>query len=341
MYRMFKPKPIRITQYVVDNDKTFEYKQQYIDNIGHNVVLDACIPRSFCSYEVKAAIDNSFEEFDIDKAGGLYFWNDNFTKVLADRLIKLDNNKEIYESVIRTNQYYPSQGDTPACSSYAQSGAALSSYVFLNNFDSSIKIPEFNPIVPFAYSRKGDVYGGGQLLDVIAGVYTDYGCCFADSYGKADKTITKPSQSTLSHYPNDTKCKETQNICVQIETDIVERTFQAVKAGFSVVFGSSYCVPTKARIDSNGLRVPILSGRGGHSTHFGAGLYKVVNGTEYIGWINSWGSSMYNVPDSSGLTTCGCWCDKSTVKYFYNDQMMYGTPYAVSCEFNAENKWLF
>ena len=106
--------------------------------------------------------------------------------------------------------------------------------------------------------------------------------------------------------------------------ELADEIIQSCAAGLSVALGNSTAV-NGCTIDSNGVKVATLRGSWAHATHFTS--YRVVNGTEYIGWVNSHGER-YKTSDESEPADM-CWMTRSLVEQFVSTASGYGAPYAV------------
>ena len=106
--------------------------------------------------------------------------------------------------------------------------------------------------------------------------------------------------------------------------ELADEIIKCCAAGLSVAVGNSTAV-NGSTIDSNGVKIATLRGSWAHATHFTA--YRVVRGTEYIGWVNSHGPR-YKSSDE-GEPADMCWMNRVIVEQFVATATGYGPPYAV------------
>ncbi len=106
--------------------------------------------------------------------------------------------------------------------------------------------------------------------------------------------------------------------------ELADEIIQCCAAGLSVPVANSLAV-TGCTIDKNGVKVATLGGYWAHMTHFTA--YRIVNGTEYIGWVNSHGPR-YQSSDE-GEPADMCWMARAQVEQFVASADGYGPPYVV------------
>jgi hypothetical protein len=106
--------------------------------------------------------------------------------------------------------------------------------------------------------------------------------------------------------------------------ELCEEIFECCAAGLAVAVGNSSAVSGHTR-DKNGIKIATLGGSWAHATHFTS--HRIVNGTEYIGWVNSHGG-IYPSSDE-GEPADMCWMDKKTASKFCASMHYYGPPYAV------------
>jgi hypothetical protein len=106
--------------------------------------------------------------------------------------------------------------------------------------------------------------------------------------------------------------------------ELADEIIQCCAAGLAVAIGNSTAV-SGCSVDANGVKVATLRGSWAHATHFTA--YRVVKGTEYIGWINSHGSR-YQSSDE-GEPADMCWMTRSLVEQFVATAPGYGSPYVI------------
>jgi len=106
--------------------------------------------------------------------------------------------------------------------------------------------------------------------------------------------------------------------------ELADEIIQCCAAGLSVALGNSTAV-SGSTTDSNGVKVATLRGSWAHATHFTG--YRVVRGTEYIGWVNSHGGRYKSSDEEEPADMC--WMSRAITEQFVATAAGYGPPYAV------------
>ncbi|MCL2624401.1 MAG: hypothetical protein FWD31_12125, partial [Planctomycetaceae bacterium] len=107
-------------------------------------------------------------------------------------------------------------------------------------------------------------------------------------------------------------------------SDLASQIIECCRAGLGVAFGNSTAV-SGSTTDSNSVKVAVIRGNWAHATHFTS--YRIVNGTEYVFWVNSHGPIYGN--SSEGEPADGAWMTRKMVDTMCQTMSGYGQPYAV------------
>jgi hypothetical protein len=177
----------------------------------------------------------------------------------------------------------------------------------------------FNPIVTWSITKGGSLRGGQTVSEMAAG---------ANEIGHfPEHLVGTNNQSVPSYTEYLDLAKAYQSAILFLNfrgAELAEEIIQCCAAGLSVAIGNSTAV-SGSTIDKNGIKVAILRGTWAHATHFTA--YRIVKGTEYIGWVNSHGSRYSN--SDEGEPADMCWMSRDLVERFVTTASGYGSPYAV------------
>ena len=177
----------------------------------------------------------------------------------------------------------------------------------------------FNPIVTWSITKGGSTRGGQSVAEMAKG---------ANIIGHfPEHLVGTNNQSVPSYREHLEAAKQYQSAILFLnfkEKELADEIIQCCAAGLSVAVGNSTAV-SGSTIDSNGVKVATLRGSWAHATHFTA--YRVVRGTEYIGWVNSHGAR-YQSSDE-GEPADMCWMNRTLVEQFVATASGYGSPYVV------------
>jgi hypothetical protein len=119
--------------------------------------------------------------------------------------------------------------------------------------------------------------------------------------------------------------KQQSAICFLPCDDLVQEIALCTSAGLGVFLGNSTAV-SGSQNDRNGITVAKIKGKWAHATSFTD--YKKTGNTEYIGWLNSWGS-IYSQGYCEGW---GLWMNFDTAESFLKSAAKYGEPVAILSE---------
>jgi len=309
--------------------------------IENNVCVNGCLPATDNDFELCESLEVSGRSIDFGTVWEqgempIVQYDAAFIEFLNSRKKLLDEIRGIGKQcllpwmVLRalpnewkwSNRLYFSQGRLPSCMGHADAFAAHSTTLVNIGLGHGIVYESFNPLVTWASTKKDSLRGGQSVSEMAKG---------ANKTGHFPESLVGKNNQTLPNYkPFLDTAKRYQAALAFIPgtgKDLANEIVACCAAGLSVALGNSTAV-NGAKYDKNGVKVATLRGSWAHATHFTA--YRVVNGTEYIGWINSHGS-IYGVSDE-GEPADMCWMDRVTLEKFVATASGYGKPYAVMPE---------
>ena len=238
----------------------------------------------------------------------------------VERVLSADRQKK-FETRGTNSRLYWSQGGIGSCMSHASTFAGhsgLLSRIALG--DNRIYVPH-NPIVTFAISKNGSLRGGQTVSEMAK---------FANEIGNfPEYLVGENNQAIPANYRS---CFEEALdyqwslafLTGRNASDLAEQIIMVCKAGFGVAFANSTAV-SGATQDGNGIKIAVIRGSWAHATHFVA--YRVVDDTEYVGWVNShgpiYGSSSEDEPADM------CWMTRAQLETMCESSFGYGAPYVV------------
>lgn len=209
-----------------------------------------------------------------------------------------------------------SQGYAPSCAGVSMFDRCYQT-TLINQIaaGSEQTIEPVNALVTWMISKGGSRAGGQTIAAVVqyganVGVYPaalvgeyDAGSRFDSDWRKFDNDAGKRQIGACLLEDSNGRSLSTDNL-----TDAI---FLACRAGKSVEIGQSVGVRSGRTTDSNGVEVVTLGGSWAHATAFSG--WQMVNGAEYVYWINSHGR-IYESHD--GSPAIGGWMPKDTVRRF-------------------------
>ena len=228
--------------------------------------------------------------------------------------------KHLDTSRKESDRLYWSQGSQPSCMGHADAFAHHSSTLYWIARGAPLKYCSINPIVTWAIMKGGSLRGGLSVSEQAKGA-NEIGHFIERLVG----TNNLAMPSNYKQYLDEALKYQSAIMFLNFRgDDLCNEIFACCAAGLSVAVGNSNAV-SGSTIDKNGIKVATVSGNWAHATSFAG--YRKVNGTEYIGWVNSHGAR-YKSSDE-GEPADICWMDKKTACQFCSTMHQYGPPYAV------------
>jgi hypothetical protein len=219
----------------------------------------------------------------------------------------------------KSDRLYFSQGSLPSCMAHSDAFAHHSTTLQLIARGASLVYVPFNPIVTWSIMKGGSTRGGLSVGEMSKG---------ANTIGHfPEDVVGTNNQSVPSYKAHLETAKKFQSAILFLPfkgKELADEIIQCCAAGLSVALGNSTAV-SGCTIDSNGIKVATLRGSWAHATHLTG--YRVVRGTEYIGFVNSHGNR-YKSSDE-GEPADMCWMNRTLVEQFVATAPPYGSPYAV------------
>lgn len=219
----------------------------------------------------------------------------------------------------KSNRLYFSQGSLGSCMGHSDSFAHHSATLQLIARGVPLIYASFNPVVTWSITKNGSIRGGQTVSEMAKG---------ANEIGHfPEHLVGTNNQSVPSYTEHTASAKQYQSAILFLNfrgAELAEEIIQSCAAGLAVAIGNSTAV-SGCTIDKNGIKVATLRGTWAHATHFTS--YRIVKGTEYIGWVNSHGSR-YQMSDE-GEPADMCWMNRDLVERFVATAPGYGSPYVV------------
>ena len=219
-----------------------------------------------------------------------------------------------------SDRLYWSQGNLGSCMAHADAFAHHSSVLYWIARGAPLKYCPINPIVTWAITKGGSLRGGQTVSEMAKGA-NEIGHFIERLVG----TNNLAMPSNYKSYLDEALKYQSSILFLDFRgDDLCDEIFRCCAAGLSVAVGNSNAV-SGATIDKNGIKVAMVSGNWAHATVFTG--YRKVNGTEYIGWVNSHGSR-YKTSDE-GEPADMAWMDRKAASKFCSTMHHYGPPYVV------------
>ena len=228
---------------------------------------------------------------------------------------------------IGVDTLYYSQRSRPCCMGFADTFAWHSTVLTEIGRGSPLVYVPHNGIYTWAMTKGGSLNGGQTVSEMCEGanrighfpveLVGEYNLSYNAAKAKVELSEATKYQSAVMFL----NFKGEQ---------LADEIIKTCRAGLSVPFGNSNAV-SNLTTDSNGIKVAVISGSWAHATHFTG--YRVVNGTEYIGWVNSHGP-IYG-SSNEGEPADMCWMPRSQVIRMASTMHLYGSPYIVI----PESRW--
>ncbi len=241
--------------------------------------------------------------------------SERITCTLPWQVIKhLDANRK------ESDRLYWSQGNMPSCSGHADAFAHHSSVLYWIARGAPLKYCPFNPLVTWAITKGGSLRGGQTISEIAKGA-NEIGHFIERLVG----TNNLAMPGNYKQYLDEALKYQSSILFLDFRgEELCNEIFACCAAGLSVTVGNSNAV-SGCEIDKNGVKTVLVSGNWSHATHFTA--YRKVNGTEYVGWVNSHGAR-YKSSDE-GEPADMCWMDRKNAMKFCSTMHHYGPPYVV------------
>lgn len=302
--------------------------------------IGGCIPMDDLSEEIREELDSEAVEFDLLGFGEdqkfvempVLKYNEAFKDFREERISLIRDVEangqcllpwEILKSLPvdrkRSNALYFSQGNLGSCMSCADAFALHSSILIEIGLGKPFVYSPYNNVVTFGII-KGNLRGGLDVASMAEGS-NRLGHYPIELVGDDNQRMP----SNYKQFTEDAKQFQAAVMFLDFKGErLADEIIQCCRAGLSVPFGNSTAV-SGSTIDSNGVKVAVIRGSWAHATHFSA--YRVVNGTEYVFWVNSHGPR-YN-PSDEGEPGDGCWMTRALVERMCSTMPLYGSPYVV------------
>jgi len=219
----------------------------------------------------------------------------------------------------RSDRLYFSQGALPSCMGHSDAFGHHSATLHQIARGAPLIYAPFNPIVTWAITKGGSIRGGQSVAEMARG---------ANIIGHfPEKLVGTNNQRVPSYREHLDTAKMYQSAIMFLNArgrELADEIIQCCAAGLAVAIGNSTAV-SGSTTDSNGIKIAVLRGLWAHATHFAG--YRIVRGTEYVGWINSHGAR-YRSSDE-GEPADMCWMNRSLVEQFVATAGGYGSPYII------------
>ncbi len=312
-----------------------EFEPERVDDC----VVNGCVPQDDYAEEVFEALEGSAISFGTVWDRGempILKMDDSFItwrkeqieqcRALADEritcLLPWEVLRHLPSEKKASNRLYFSQGSRPSCMGHADAFAHHSTTLQMIARGAPLVYSPFNPIVTWSITKGGSIRGGQSVSEMADG---------ANEIGHfPEELVGENNQNVPAYHDYLNSAKQYQSALVFLKfrgKELADEIIQCCAAGLSVALGNSTAV-SGCTIDKNGVKIATLRGSWAHATHFTG--YRTVNGTEYIGWVNSHGAR-YKSSDE-GEPADMCWMTRSLVEQFVATASGYGSPYCVMPE---------
>jgi hypothetical protein len=327
MKRYWKQKSFTIEQFV---------RRQVEPQVEDGCILNGCVPQDDYSSSVFEELQDSAIDFTTVWDNGempiLKFdesfrnWRkraiDECQMLAAEQvtcLLPWQVLKYLSSERKRSDRLYFSQGGLGSCMGHADSFAHHSATLQFIARGAPLIYSPFNPIVTWSITKNGSVRGGQSVSEMANG---------ANTIGHFPEHIVGTNNRSIPDYQKHLdNARDYQSAVMFLNfrgDELADEIIQCCAAGLAVALGNSTAV-SGSTSDRNGIKVATLRGSWAHATHFTA--YRIVNGTEYIGWVNSHGAR-YKSSDE-GEPSDMCWMSRDIVERFVATAAGYGSPYVV------------
>ena len=230
--------------------------------------------------------------------------------------------KALPNSRTKGKKLYLSQGQRPSCAMHAAVHARHGSLLTSIALGSPHVYDPTNPIYTF-WLAKGQSYRGGMNLAPLATAVNTLGnypiSLVGDDNINADAKKAKEFADAAAGQQSGIVLLPTENHKV-----LADAIIRCIRAGLGVAIGNGLRV-VGVETDRNGMKIVTLRGGWSHATSFI--VYWVVNGVEYILWVNSHGPR-YKQSRLGEPADCA-WMTRALLEEFCKTAKNYGTPFAV------------
>jgi hypothetical protein len=313
-----------------------DWYPEYVDGF----CINGCLPQDADSEELEASLvssavpinlwlnydsdempfvkcDSAFEEW-LEEQGKIA---DELRNGRIQNILPWDVLRALTPLHKQSDRLYFSQGSMPSCMGHADAFAMHSSTLTGISRGLPLVYESFNPIVTWAISKGGSTRGGQNVTTMAK---------FSNSHGQFPESLVGRNNLQVPNYMPFTR--EALNYRTGIiflsagsGAPLARQIARCCRAGLGVACGNSTAVRGSMR-DSNGIKVAVIGGSWGHATSFTG--YRVVNGEEYVFWVNSHGPR-YGT-SGEGEPADGAWMRvEKELAQFCTTMARYGAPYTV------------
>ena len=304
--------------------------------IENGCVMNGCIPLDDFAESIYRELESEAVEFGtLWEAGDMPVlkYGENFKSWRAKQI---EENKKLREERItctlpwqvlkhltsdrkKSDRLYFTQGGLGSCSGHGDAFAHQSSVLQLIARGASLTYCSINPVVMWAITKGGSTRGGQTISEIAKG---------ANTIGHFPEFLVGTNNQSVPAYQQylaDAKKWQSAIMFLNFRgKELANEIIECCAAGLSVPFANSTAV-NGCKLDKNGVKVANISGFWAHMTHFTA--YRVVNSTEYVGWVNSHGP-IYKSSDE-GEPADMCWMSRAALETFVQTADGYGAPYVI------------
>ncbi len=308
----------------------------WIPEIQNGVCINGCLPATDDALELCDALQAAAPSYSTVWEVGdmpIFSWDATFERYIDEQCklhdeIRAGRKQCVLPWVVlehlpdhrcKSRRFVFSQGYRPSCmghgNGFARRGVVLTSIAVGMPF---IYDP-CNPIVTW-YISKGESTRGGQNVVTMAK--------FANEVGHFPESLVGPDNINVPNYKQHMAAAKLHQTALVFlpgsRNTLADQIIKCCRAGLGVAIGNSTAV-SGSTMDKSGVKIAVLRGSWAHATCFVG--YRVVNGIEYVGWINSHGK-IYGTSDE-GEPADMCWMDRATLERFVLTATVYGQPYVV------------
>jgi len=294
-----------------------------------NAAEDGCLPADDYDEELLEAMSAAAVSISGWERGGdmpIIAWDSTFERYMRSRQVALqrivdsgfswfpwDIIPALPSNFRRGNQFAFSQQSVPSCAGFAAAFAKHASTLTDIALGQPMLYNPYNPLVTWVISKGGSMRGG-QSIAAIGAAVNRHGNFPIEVAG--DNVTRQPDTRTHANVALNYQ----SGLCWMPTDNLVDRVFEAAKAGFGIFLGNTIKVGGSST-DRNGVRVATLSGSWNHATSINS--WVTVGGEEYVYWLNSHGRR-YTAADILGSPADGAWMTKAIASRFLSTAGRYG-----------------